>query len=69
MKPRDVYPFPPSSTFTVQQALASAGQLPLTDVVIVGVSDTDTLVIRSSRMSRAEALWLIEHARDASLKP
>ena len=55
---------PQTTHFTVEQALASAGQQPLEDAIIIGTDkDTRKLVIRSSKMSRESALWLIEHAR------
>lgn len=67
--PRDVLRFPPSSTLTVDQALDSARQCGLGDVLIVGATEDGHLITRSSRMTRAEALWLIEQARRFTLEP
>jgi hypothetical protein len=51
---------PPSTTFTVDQALDDVKQMQLTDVLILGYDEDDALIVRSSRMTRAEALFLIE---------
>lgn len=51
---------PPSATFTVDQALDDVKQMQLTDVLILGYDEDDALIVRSSRMTRAEALFLIE---------
>lgn len=67
--PRDVLRFPPSSTLTVDQALDSAKQRGPKDVVVVGVTEDGDLITRSSRMTRAEALWIIEQARRWLLDP
>lgn len=60
---RNVFGFPPSTTFTPDQALASAGQLALKQVLVIGYDEDGELTVRSSRMTRGEALWLVEHAR------
>ena len=51
---------PPSTTFTVDQALDAAKQMQLNDVLILGYDKNDALFVRSSRMTRAEALFLVE---------
>lgn len=61
--PLDVAYLPATTTFNVEQALASAMQMNLTDCVIIGYDPDGDLVVRSSRMNRAEALWLIEATR------
>lgn len=62
-RPRDILKFPPATTFTPEQALVSAGQARLEQVVVVGITEEGDLVTRSSRMTRAEALWLLETAK------
>lgn len=52
-----------TATMNVEQALNQALSENLTDVIVIGYSPEGTLTIRSSRMSRAEALWLAERAR------
>lgn len=58
---------PPASTFSVPQALADAQSAPLADVVVVGWDEDGDLFIRSSRMSRADALWLLEKGKSWAL--
>lgn len=55
--------FPASTNLNVDQALASALQLNMTDVLIIGYGDDGLLKIRSSKMDRKNALWLIESAK------
>lgn len=55
-----VLQMPASPYMTPEQALDSAKGLSLTDVLIVGYDTDGDLVIRSSRMGRADALWLAE---------
>lgn len=65
-----IHQFPATTTNTVEQALASAVSFQdrLTDVLIVGYDDAGDLYVRSSRMSRQDALWLahalIDYARN-----
>lgn len=50
---------PATTTYTVEQALDKAKSENLSDVLILGWdSETEELVVRSSRMDRANALWL-----------
>lgn len=49
---------PPRSTFTPAQALAAAAQTKLSDVIVVGFDADGDLFVRSSRMSRSDALWI-----------
>lgn len=67
--PRDILPFPLRDTFTAEQALEAAGQRGLQQVLIVGIDGDNNLIVTSSRMTRAEALWLAEHARRNALNP
>jgi hypothetical protein len=61
----EIISLPASVNYNPQQALASLEGFGdrLTDVMVIGYVDGD-LVCRSSRLSRAEALWLLEHAKD-----
>ena len=58
---------PPSSTWTTEQALAAAQKMDLLNVLIVGYGRDGKLVIRSSRMSKQQALWLAKQAERYSL--
>lgn len=60
---KTVLQLPASATMTVDQALDSAKGLDLTDVLVVGYKPDGELAMRSSRMSRADALWLAEKMR------
>ena len=53
-----VFRMPASTTLTVDQALDSAKNDKLTDVLIAGYDEDGVLCIRSSRMTCAEALFL-----------
>lgn len=55
--------FPVSTNLSVDQALANAAQLNMTDVLIIGYGEDGLLKIRSSKMDRKNALWLIESAK------
>lgn len=67
-----ISPFPPSDTMTPAQALLSALQLVkaggIEDVLIVGYASDGDLFVRSSRMSRKDALWLAEQLRRHALE-
>jgi hypothetical protein len=64
MNNKNVIALPASTNFKPHQALESALQFEnLTDVLIVGYVDGG-LFTRSSHMTRAEALFLLEKARD-----
>lgn len=52
--------FPAASTMTPEQALNTAQKDGFRDVLIVGYDEDGSLMIRSSRMSRMDALWLAE---------
>lgn len=64
---KKVLDFPATTTFQPEHALKSALDMAtnglLTDVLVVGYDDDGCLVVRSSAMSRAEALWLCEKLR------
>jgi hypothetical protein len=65
----NVYGLPASTTFTVNQALDSARTLDLAEVLIIGVDNDGHLAVRSSRMDRRDALWLLEMAKDYTRTP
>lgn len=60
----EITKLPPTANYNVEQALDSMKGYGdrLSDVVIIGYVDGE-LVVRSSRLSRAEALWIIEFAK------
>lgn len=60
----NVVSLPATTTFTAEQALKSALELNLTDVLVIGYDQEGCLLVRSSRLLRSDALWLIEQARD-----
>lgn len=59
----NVVSMPPSANWTPEQALAHAAQLDWDDVIIIGRQSDGTYSIRSNRMTRERALWLIELGR------
>lgn len=63
MNNTNVIALPASTNFTAEQALESAKALDLTDALIVGYDKDETLVVRSSRMTCAEAVFLLEKAK------
>lgn len=63
-----VTPLPPTTTMTVEQAMASAQSKGLQDVLVVGYDPEGELVILSSRMQRKDALWLCEMLREHILQ-
>lgn len=67
MKDGNVVSFPATNTMTPHQALSSALLFAdndnLKEVFVVGFDGDGDLLVRSSRMTRRDALWLIEQAR------
>ena len=61
-KDDNIIGFPASANFTPEQALASAGQFDLREVMVIAYDKDGELVIRSSKMNLKEALWLIKMA-------
>ena len=53
----------PSNNMTAKQALESAMRLDLNEVLILGYDAEGELKVRSSQMTRAEALYLTELGR------
>jgi hypothetical protein len=59
----------PTTSTTAKQALQEMLEdNDLTEVIIIGIDSTDDLVIRSSGMTRRDALWLIEQAKIHTLE-
>lgn len=63
----NVTPLPASTNYTPEQALKSAMQLEPQDVLIVGYDKDGDLIIRSSKMSRMDAVFLLEKAKEWAL--
>lgn len=63
MKNATVISLPASTNFKPEQALHSALQLDLSDVLVIGYDADGVLLVRSSHMTCAEALWLLEKAK------
>lgn len=55
---------PAATTFTPELALRSALDIDFNDVIAFGYDADGALIVRSSRMSRADALFLTELLRD-----
>ena len=62
MNNENVISFPASETSRPEQALNSALNRDMQDVIVVGYAD-DELVVLSSKMTRAEALFLLEQGK------
>lgn len=58
-----LHALPATTTMTPEQALQSALALNPSEVLVLGYDHDGKLVVRSSRMSRRDALWLVEQAR------
>jgi hypothetical protein len=57
-----VISLPASGNYTAEQALRSALMLELTDVLVLGYDAEGVLRVRSSRMTRAEGLFMTKKA-------
>ena len=68
MNNQNVIALPASISYTPEQALQSALNESLTDVLIIGYDNEGELVIRSSKMSRMDALWMTEKAKEWALR-
>ncbi len=65
MNNSNVITLPPSTNYSAKQALESAlNSNDLTDVLIVGYDADGDLFIRSSQMTRAEAVFMTEKAKN-----
>ena len=66
MNNNKVIELPASAHYTADQAIASLEHRrgELTDILIVAYDSDGHLYVRSSHMTRAEALFLLEQAKD-----
>ena len=64
---KGVFRLPASTTFTADQALKSALDEGLSDVLIIGYDQEGRLFIRSGRMTCAEAAFLAQKALNWAL--
>jgi hypothetical protein len=64
MNNEKVIDLPASVNYTPEQALHSALKAGLTDVMVLGYDEDGELFVRSSKMNRAEGLFMTEKARD-----
>jgi len=71
MNNQNINALPASVNYTPEQALLSALEFALDgnliDVVIIGYDASGVLVIRSSKMTRADGLFMIEKAKQWTL--
>lgn len=71
MNNQKIIALPASVNYTPEQALLSALDLArddnLTDVLIIGFDADGILVVRSSKMTRAEGLFMLEKAKHWTL--
>lgn len=67
MNNEKVTALPASTNYTAEQALQSALQMELTDVMIIGYDFEGELFIRSSKMTRAEGLFMVKKAEEWSM--
>ena len=63
----NVIKLPASTNYTAEQALQSALQLSLTDVLVIGYDVDGDLVVRSSKLTRAEGLFMVKKAEEWSM--
>jgi hypothetical protein len=63
MNNEKVIALPASTNYTAEQALQSALQMELTDVMVIAYDFEGELFVRSSRMTRAEGLFMAEKAK------
>jgi len=57
-----VIALPASVNYTAEQALNSALMKELTDVLVLGYDSAGVLIVRSSKMTRAEVLFMTKKA-------
>lgn len=71
MNNQNVIALPASVNYSPEQALLSALEFcradNLTDVLITGYDADGVLIVRSSKMSRADALFMLEKAKEWSM--
>ena len=59
-----VIELPASTNYTPELALAQAQKYDLTDVMIIGYDSDRDLVVLSSKMTRAEGLFMVKKAEE-----
>lgn len=64
MNNQKVVGLPASVNYTPEQALQSALKADLTDVMIIGYDKDNDLFVRSSKMTRAEGLFMVKKAEE-----
>ncbi len=57
----------PSTNYNPEQALSQALKYDLTDVMIIGYDVDGDLVVLSSKMTRAEGLFMVKKAEEWSM--
>ena len=62
MNNKNVIALPASVNFNAEQALQSALTEGLTDVLVLGYDAAGVLIVRSSKMTRAEGLFMTKKA-------
>lgn len=62
MNNEKIVELPASVNYTPEQALASALKADLTDVIVLGYDQDGDLFVRSSKMTRAEGLFMVKRA-------
>lgn len=67
MNNEKVISLPASVNYTPEQALQSALQADLTDVMVIGYNKDGELFVRSSKMTRAEGLFMVKKAEEWSM--
>lgn len=67
MNNEKVIALPASTNYTAEQALQSALQMELTDVMIIAYDFEGELFVRSSKMTRAEGLFMVKKAEEWSM--
>ncbi len=65
----NIFGLPASASFTVDQALNHSVNMAakLGEVLVIGVDENDALYVVSSKMTRKDALWLLETAKGWAL--
>ena len=64
MNNEKVVELPASVNYTPEQALQSALKAGLTDVIVLGYDEDGDLFVRSSKMTRAEGLFMVKRAEE-----
>ena len=62
MNNEKIIELPASVNYTPEQALASALKADLTDVIVLGYDQDGDLFVRSSKLTRAEGLFMVKKA-------